>query len=71
MLLQDCDDRFISGRVVSERTTLSAWTVMEMARQGELPSIKVGARRLFYWPDVREALLKRQVIEQVEKRTGK
>lgn len=41
----------ITAKEVANRTGLSSWTVYSWARQGLLPSIKLGRRRLF---DLRE-----------------
>lgn len=55
------DPEFVEKAEVARRTCHSVRAIVELQKQG-LPFIRVGPRKnLYYWPAVREWLLKRQV----------
>ncbi|MFZ7120722.1 MAG: helix-turn-helix domain-containing protein [Eubacteriaceae bacterium] len=41
------DRRTLDGKELAEYLGVSYWKVMEMARRGQIPCIKIGDRKLF------------------------
>ncbi len=49
--------RLVGAKEAAERLGLSVWTIYAWARAGRIPSIQLGARRLFVPEDVEQLIL--------------
>ena len=48
-------ERLLSAHQAAERLGVSIWTVARLARNGRLPSVQIGRRRLFAEEDLEPA----------------
>lgn len=54
------DAGFIDERELLKRVPVSRRTAYAWQKSGKLPVIRIGGRKLFYWPSVSAALLRQQ-----------
>ena len=57
-------ERLLSVQEVADRLGVSFWTVYRMSRSGQLPSVRIGRRRLFASEDLE------QLIRETRERTA-
>ena len=53
-------DSFLDEKSLLTRIPISRRTAFNWIRQGKLPCVKIGRRKLFHWPSVEAALLRQQ-----------
>jgi hypothetical protein len=54
------EESFLDEKQLLNKIPISRRTAFNWVRQGKLPCLKIGRRKLFHWPSVEAALLRLQ-----------
>ncbi len=54
------DENFISADELLKRLPISRGTLHNYIKAGKIPHVKLNHRLLFFWPNVRDSLLRQQ-----------
>jgi len=54
------DDGFISADELLKRLPISRGTLHNYIKAGKIPVVKLNHRLIFFWPNVRDSLLRQQ-----------